>query len=54
MYVCEKCHREFNDKPNGRCPNCGGLVRKNLEREKAKGNRHKFQKARKMKRGEDW
>lgn len=55
MYVCEKCNREYRDKPNGRCPNCGGLVRKNMDRnERERGNRNRFRNARRLKRGDDW
>jgi rRNA maturation endonuclease Nob1 len=54
MYVCEKCHVAYQEKPNGRCPACGGLVRKNLDKtQRERGNRKRFQNARKMKRG-DW
>lgn len=53
MYVCEKCHRDYQEKPNGRCPNCGGLVRKSLDSiERVRSNRKRFQNARRLKRGE--
>lgn len=55
MYVCDKCNRDYVEKPNGRCPVCGGIVKRTLDREERKrGNRNRFQKARKMKRGEEW
>jgi rRNA maturation endonuclease Nob1 len=56
MYICSKCHREYQDKPNGRCVDCGGLVRKNLDRTGRSGkvDRRKVQNARNYKRGEEW
>lgn len=53
MYICERCQREYNDKPNGRCVNCGGLVRKVFDkRDNGRNNRKRFQNARRFKQGE--
>jgi DNA-directed RNA polymerase subunit RPC12/RpoP len=56
MYVCGKCQREYSEKPNGRCPNCGGLVKKVFDDGRGKGHRNdrkNFRNARKFKHG-DW
>lgn len=54
MYVCNGCYREFTDKPNGRCPSCGSLVRKDFKRDDKRGKKGKYRLARRAKQSEDW